>query len=205
MHHAYLLIGDQSENLQKLPKSEQEVGSDVRITTHERFGIKEARDLKHESTLRPLVRPYRTFVLIIGGITIEAQNALLKLFEEPSETAVFYLIVSCEDVLIPTLRSRLMTLDGVVSDQVISEAAQVFLKSSYADRLELITQYTKEKNVLWIEEVLQGVEFWAYQNENREALDAILFVRAYDRMRSASKKMLLEHIALSLSGAQQIG
>lgn len=204
MHHAYLLVGSREECLACIAEEDKAEGPDVLVYTHEQFGIDEARRLRYEATLRPVVRPYRTFILLLGTMTIEAQNALLKLFEEPHETVRFYLQVEKGDQLLPTLRSRLMTISEGKVREDITEEARIFLKSSYADRLTLVAERTQKKNLAWIGELLDGIELWAHKKQDREALDAILFVRRYEGRRGASHKMLLEYLALSLSAPEHV-
>ncbi len=72
------------------------------------IGVDEARALQRFLSLRPNVSPYRT--AIVDGaeaLSAEAQNALLKITEEPPESALIILIASDPEVLLPTLRSRL--------------------------------------------------------------------------------------------------
>jgi DNA polymerase-3 subunit delta' len=49
----------------------------------------------------------KTLLICASSYRIEAQNALLKLLEEPPRNIVFILIVSSKNGLLPTIRSRL--------------------------------------------------------------------------------------------------
>ncbi len=196
MHHANLLIGTLSESLKQINEADRKIGLDVLMYEYEKFGISEARTLKRESSLKSVEREYRVFIVSIQNITVEAQNALLKLFEEPAGVR-FYVVAPREDMFIPTLRSRFMLLESRESVERETLDADTFLKSSYAERLELVSSHAKSKDNGWFEDVLNGVEEHI-QNTRKEALKDLLFVRKYDRGRSASKKMLLEHLALSL-------
>ena len=74
----------------------------------ESIGVEEVRALQHFLALRPNVSPYR--MAIVDGaefLTTEAQNALLKLAEEPPEAAIIILVASDPDAILSTLRSRL--------------------------------------------------------------------------------------------------
>lgn len=71
------------------------------------IGIDEARRIKEFLRQRPLVSPFRT--VVIGDaerLTGEAQNALLKVSEEPPEYAIIILITRDPELLLPTLVSR---------------------------------------------------------------------------------------------------
>jgi DNA polymerase III delta prime subunit len=198
MHHANLIVGSVEACLSAIPKEDRQLGTDVLQYAFKRFGIDEARRLKQEATLRPLQRPYRTFIVVLDSITTEAQNALLKLFEDPDAAIRFYIIVPQEDMLIPTLRSRLMRLEGGTEAAEITEPARHFLGSSYAERLTMIAERTKEKDDVWICAVLDGIEVAVERERDQMAMRELLLVRQYEKWRGASKKMLLEHLALSL-------
>jgi hypothetical protein len=198
MHHAYLLVGERTASLEHIDEGDRVPGPDVSVYAFDRFGIDEARSLRHESSLMPVTRPYRVFIISFATITTEAQNALLKLFEDPVDTVRFYLITADADMLIPTLRSRFMELSGRTMDAIRSEVADNFLRSTYDKRLQDIAEHMKGKDVLWAEELLRGLEVWIQHKSEPTVLRDLVFVRTYDRTRSASRKMLLEHLALTL-------
>lgn len=197
MHHAVLIVGDVHESLALIDASERTPGPDVSIEAYIRFGIDEARALCHRASLMPMNRPHRVFIMSFGTITLEAQNALLKLFEDPNETSRFYILAESADVFIPTLRSRFMELRGK-EKQPASHSAEAFLKNAYKDRLEEIAKRMKEKDTSWTEELLAGLEIVIERRGDSALLRDLLMVRKYDKARSASQKMLLEHLALAL-------
>ena len=201
MHHAYLLVGEDDICLAYIKKHEPvfNSGADSATYRYQRFGIGDARTLTHEASLSPLQEPYRVFILILESITIEAQNALLKLLEEPHQKVRFYIIVPNEDILLSTLRSRLHQLSAVTQDVHITKEATDFLTCSYAERLSLVAERTKEADTEWMQHLLSGLELWAEKENDSDAMKVIIDVRTYERDRSASKKMLLEQLALSLS------
>ena len=72
------------------------------------IGIDAVRDLREHLAAFPGVAPYRTaLVLRAELLTTEAQNALLKVAEEPAPRSVLFLAATDEERLLPTLRSRL--------------------------------------------------------------------------------------------------
>jgi len=81
-----------------------------------------------------------------------------------------------------------------VSDEVVA-----FLESPYRVRLEEIAKRMKEKDTGWAKRLLDGIEVWAHVEHRSDILEEILLVRKYARSPGASLKMLLEHLALSLS------
>lgn len=72
------------------------------------IGIAQARTVREHLAAHPAAAPYRS-ALILGAelLTAEAQNALLKVAEEPPQRAVLVIATTDESRLLPTLRSRL--------------------------------------------------------------------------------------------------
>ncbi|SRR6266481_1592408 len=87
------------------------------------IGIDAVREVKNFLWQRPNVSPYR--VLIIDQaelLTEEAQNALLKITEEPPESGVLILVAKDPELLAPTLVSRLQKMHfGNVSEPKIQK------------------------------------------------------------------------------------
>src|SRR3989344_5144331 len=92
-HHAYFREGPLAE----LPELARAAGAgvglapgnpDLYIRRYEKFGIEEARALRELASLKSLSGK-ALFAIGAVSITTEAQHALLKLFEEPAQGAVF--------------------------------------------------------------------------------------------------------------------
>lgn len=71
------------------------------------IGIDEIRKVKNFVYSRPYIGP-KKFVIIDDGqfMTIEAQNSLLKVLEEPTDSSVIILVCPNSDLLLPTVVSR---------------------------------------------------------------------------------------------------
>ncbi len=197
MHHANLLIGNKDWALSQIPESEKNEGQDIFVTHYDRMSIANVRSLIHEANLRPVVREYRTFILICDSLLHEAQNALLKLFEEPNAHTVFYLILPREDILLPTLRSRLNLL-GVETYSEEGEIFNNFRKTGLADRLTMIAEKLKEEDTNWVETITHGFSRHAHETRDTTLMKDALLLESYIYTTGSSKKMLLEHIALTL-------
>ncbi len=196
-HHAHLLIGSRTWGFSLLPADERAPSLDVSIYDVGTFSIKDARSLAGETSEKPVERPYRTFVIACDAMLHEAQNALLKLFEDPNPDTVFYLIISRDDGLLPTLRSRLNLL-GREAAEKSNSAFESFRAASYADRLTLIGEKLTDDDVSWAEAVLRGAEACAEERRDPELIRTVMEISSYFRSPGGSKKMLLEHLALSL-------
>lgn len=197
MHHAFIHIGIPAafETLVRthMPLHEMEVIRE----SYERFSIDDARLLR-ERAASTSFHEGRVFMLRIEQASVEAQNALLKLFEEPSKGVQFFLSIPRYDAFIDTLHSRLMP---ILADAVsVSEdgVAGEFLSKSISAQLDEVAKRAKDKDTAWVETVLAGLEETLSQEKRYAALREVLFVRKYIHARGASLKMLLEHLVLSL-------
>lgn len=214
-HHAYGIVGAADARQEALSLIEREHAivargnPDVFVQKYEVLTIDDARGLKDLHATRPFAENGRKFFIIeTDSITHEAQNALLKIFEEPNEYAHFFLIIPSEESLLPTLRSRLFMVRNGREGESDWSAAQVkdFLVSSAADRIALvdelaadITDGKKTKSA--------ALDFCASLSrhlhddgieKNAAALAALARTESYLRDRAPSVKQLLEYAALSI-------
>lgn len=76
------------------------------------IGIEAVRDLRQFVKLRlPADKPWRIILIPqAGSLSGEAQNALLKLLEEPPQRTVFLLTAATEQSVLPTINSRVQKL-----------------------------------------------------------------------------------------------
>lgn len=197
MHHANLLIGRKDWAFSHIAPSDTVPGTDTIVLEYEKMGIEQVRSLIHDASLRPVERSYRSFIVVAGTILREAQNALLKLFEEPNEHTLFYVVLPREDILLPTLRSRfhLLAVEEAQSESGIFDA---FLKASPAERLSLIAKNVSDERTDWIYAIVQGFSEYAHTTRNPQTMRDALTLESYIHTNGSSKKMLLEHITLSL-------
>jgi DNA polymerase-3 subunit delta' len=87
------------------------------------IGIDAAREIKDFLWQKPNVSPRRTLILDEAELlTAEAQNALLKITEEPPASSLIILVSSDSDGLLPTILSRVEKIYfGLVPEREISQ------------------------------------------------------------------------------------
>lgn len=202
VHHAYLLVGPLESGMRTARTlfgldEAREHGPDVHVLRYATFGIDDARMLTRWAFQQPVAGTHRIFLIQCEQLTHETQNALLKLFEEPPQTSRFALMVPSEDTVIATLRSRFETV-SVATETQAPMLAEAFLAQRYAERLEEIARRSKNKEEGWHAQLLVSLEDFFHARGDMHALASIAFARTYSDRRGASRKMLLEHVALSL-------
>jgi DNA polymerase-3 subunit delta' len=100
---------------------------DIIKVTHEKPNVISVDDIRVQVNEDVLKMPYggKKKVYIINEaekMNPQAQNALLKTFEEPPEYAVILLLVTNEEELLPTIRSRAVTLNmKPVADKIVKK------------------------------------------------------------------------------------
>jgi len=154
---------------------------DFAAFVHVRLGINEVRDITTAAQLRPVAGDQQLFIIQTTFITHEAQNALLKLFEE-----------------LPTLMSRIGVVIATGDETDIDPAFAAFVEASYADRLKQIEAWHKGKDADWLQAMAAGVHSLRLFGLPVPCLAAVQLVGGKLATRGASNKMLLEHLALAL-------
>jgi DNA polymerase III delta prime subunit len=201
-HHAYLSYSNTLENA-AIPLQYKKQSVDVCHIISDRLTIDTVRDLIELAQKKPLQSVVRVFVLVCSELAVEAQNALLKLLEEPPESAEFYVVIPKTAILLPTLLSRLSVQVNTLEDAHLlhSQAQEVFasfLKLSIKDRMELVAERTKNKDLVWIESLISGAESYCHNKKDKELISLVVYVRSKLGQRGSSSKMLLEYLALSV-------
>lgn len=139
-------VGNLTEVLRKLFPTEIRDATDLFIYQNDTFTIEEARILKERHSTKPLSgRGF--FIVAATRFTREAQNALLKVLEEPGSHNHFFIITESPEQLLPTVLSRL-TLYRLGTEKGLPDQrkqADVFLRSSPGERLLFLEKITKEK------------------------------------------------------------
>ena len=212
-HHAYFLhsfkdaIFHLKDHLKDKFKINHTGNPDFYYQKFEVLGIDDSRRIKENHLSKGFVEGgKRIFVIECDGMTHEAQNSLLKIFEEPNEHTHFFLLMPSVEVLLPTLRSRLLVIEFERENEKESLIeVEKFLKLSKKDKIafvdELAEKISEEKATKHEAQIfLSSLEAAVYKNgleKNAKALKAILKARDYLNDRSASGKQLLEYVALS--------
>ncbi len=201
LHHAYLLIGSRASAEEFLHSFWGEKG--IKLTgspdyfpwSGELFGIDEARELTSRAAGKAFTGK-KVFLIAPDRISDEAQNALLKTFEDPYENTHFFLVVREEELILPTLRSRVQILRVEKKGEEENEAKK-FLSLSCKDRLSFAKKFADSEKSLsvFLDNLLTLLR------EGGKPADSIAHVyaaRRYSDDRAASARIILEHLSLVL-------
>lgn len=197
-HHAILV---RTTSVSGYDSSHFTVEGELIEQTYEKFGVDEARQLTVAAYSRPAQSQVQTFVVRAFFITLEAQNALLKIVEEPPVSSRFVLVVPADFVVLPTILSRC----EVVVDQTVYGANTVFaafLETGFKERLEQIDTAQKKKDTQWQREIKNGLI--VHVQLHPELATELEYCARLLLTRGASNKFLLEHAALTLPATKAV-
>lgn len=139
---------------------------DIVIIEHDKaIGIGEIRELQKRLFLKPLRGKFKAVILKNAqNLTLEAQNALLKVLEEPPPNTFIILTVAKKDLLLPTTTSRCKVIEIKeeavhFSGQELTQALttlETLLSSGVGERLKLAQDLGKNKDeaLFWLEKII---------------------------------------------------
>ncbi len=205
LHHANLLVGapEQAESYLHSLCDSWGVGlannPDFFAFKMETFGIEEARELKLLSTRKSVSGQAlgKMFFIAPTRLTLEAQNALLKTFEDPFPGTYFFLATRVEGLIVPTLRSRMQTI-RVSRDSVLeSRDAEAFLSLSIKDRLLFARAFALEEKSLLV--FLDSLLFLLRKQRGKgDLLKNVYNVRRLVGDSLITPRLVIEHLSLVL-------
>jgi DNA polymerase III delta prime subunit len=139
LHHAYLIEGEKEEIISELFEFIESIGINTKNNpdfihiSQDSFKIDDAKNLKSQSNEKAISYNLsngqmgkKVFVISINSFLSDAQNTLLKMFEEPIENTMFFLIIPDTAIMLPTLLSRFGSSkesDGPAPSGVVGQGA----------------------------------------------------------------------------------
>jgi DNA polymerase-3 subunit delta' len=210
LHHAYYFVENEIETAVLKLKEFLEKTVGVKISGNpdfyhrkfDTFTIDHARDISQSESRKDFFGDKKIFIIETDFITEEAQNALLKIFEEPTIGTHFF-IISPQEILLPTLKSRMQVFWNEIEKDLSKDS---ILSLNLKERMEVVKEITdgikdeektkqdaisflnKVERELYNDSVLKNAEKLKVCQQTRESL--------YDR--GAPIKMILENLVLSI-------
>ncbi|MBI2025553.1 hypothetical protein HYT04_02070 [Candidatus Kaiserbacteria bacterium] len=187
---------------------------DVVVLRYGLLSVEDARRVTELAAGAPFSGDTKVIIITASRAYHEAQNALLKLFEEPPRGTYLFLIMPSLGGILLTLRSRVQVLKSQISNLKSQTStrhkvnpAEEFIKANKERRSAIIKRLTNGKDEEERRElreealaILNGIEAVAYRSltsvESTALLSDIATLRGYLHDRSAPVKMILEHLSL---------
>lgn len=198
-HHAYGIESFSLEGEDITRLFDRKDLSYVFEKTYDTFKIDDARSIKALQSEK--TEKASLFVLKFFHITHEAQNALLKVLEEPSQNSYFILIFPYAKELLDTLKSRLHLLR--VDDEYEGIQLEPYLKLSLEQRFaynKKVGESGKEDSLSKedIAKFLNEAEMYLHTQGKRKEVFDILSLKKYLEAQGSSSKMILDQLAMIL-------
>lgn len=211
---SFILVGGSEE--ERLQKALDLTGQDLKISKFDTIiingetsiGIAQIRQLFHELSLKPYNSQARSTIIHPGELlTIEAQNALLKMLEEARETAVIILTTPQIDLFLPTVSSRCQIIKLETKTQTSLEEKEFetiiyhllsLIQSGVGERLKFAETLGKDREEikLWLTKLLTVCrEILLYKNSGSVDLQRVNMLTQYKtKLALLTTKNLLQMI-----------
>ena len=150
LHHAYLIEGAQEEivpeifKFMKNLKIETSGNPDFYHISVDSFKIEDARNLKSVEHEKSFSTGKKIFLISANNFLLEAQNTLLKIFEEPIENTHFFIIIPDVNTLLKTLISRFYLIKTKTGLKNELKAAEKFIVMPPNNRIDFIKELLVE-------------------------------------------------------------
>jgi len=224
LHHAYIIEGNCDSCVSELTdffantvQLKTRGNPNFIIEQRDTFLIEDARRLRELQLNKTQKDDRKVFIMSFNFITRGAQNALLKVLEEPTAGTHIFLVTPRKQIFLPTVLSRVVLVGEQEvnggNQTLISKDTEKFLAATYKDRMKQIVALVKkikdEKKskadaIMMLEEIIISLESdlhnKGYVTTIATAKKIQLLQRdlQYMQDQGASVKMLLEHTALIL-------
>lgn len=230
-HHAYGIYGElaktvpsATEFIEKTHGITASGNPDFEILKYDTFSIADARTFTARAVLVPIMGDTRVYIIAVKRMYNEAQNAILKLLEEPPSGSIIVIAIAYPTMLLQTVLSRLIPIpfdselqtESAKEDKSlasIEEAVRTFLKSTQVERIAYVKEAFKKKttkphvlrdnNALFLD-ILEKSVYKKYKdtkdtslkNTLWSALEDIETLRQYLYEKVTQARMLFEHLAI---------
>ena len=120
------------------------------------IGIDVIREIGYILRMRPAASSYKIFLIEEFHLaTEEAQNAFLKMFEEPPEYAYIFLITPYIDRLLKTVVSRAQIIE---ESRIKNKESRDLTLQSKDYKLKPLFEMSIGERFLWLDSLLKGIE-----------------------------------------------
>ncbi len=166
------------------------------------ISIVEVREVIKFLSKKPIQTPHNTVVIYDAHLlTIPAQNAILKILEEPPANSLIYLITTQPDQLIPTILSRCQ----IISTPYMSNKSNMsypfdlltkLQSAKIGDRLKILEEQEFDRASAL--KFLDDLELIIHNNLSLSKIYPSVFQTRKYLKANCNLKLSLDHLALSL-------
>lgn len=184
-----------------LPEHCRTASLDTTVLSYDVMTVSEARAFIELARERPLEARARTIVLVSRQLSEAVQNTLLKILEEPPATTELHIVIPHIGMLLPTVRSRVQVLASEENEAELDTDVTAFLAATIPERINMIAVWQKDENEEVGRAVIHMVGQWLVANPDVATSSirrAYQLVDTWYRLPGASRKMLLEELALTV-------
>lgn len=146
------------EEAKKISSREKVDVFDLEILEFEGLGIEDVRRIQKKIFLKPFKGKKKSLIMVLqAGITVEAQNSMLKLLEEPPPSSLIFIVLNNHLSLLPTILSRAKIIKLQEERESNDESLSQFLElKTDGDALSLAQEVSKDKTsaILWLENLI---------------------------------------------------
>lgn len=210
-HHAYLLLGniEHSRSFLYALLGEEKTSNDF-IADYGLLGVDEAAEIRLQQQEKV---EKKNIIISAERMSDNAQNALLKVIEEPNPGVMLYFLFPRQIPILPTIISRTITVVTPNNYQQLIFPVKDFLKSSHVQRLDQIDILDKNRKANK-QDVVQSYEVQEFLDalesglgmlfhkkpslQLQESFHAIRQARAWAGQVGIPQKYILEYIAVYL-------
>lgn len=229
LHHAYLIEGAREEIAPLIFEFMNDLGiltssnPDFCQITIDSFKMEDALALRAMGYQKGLTAGKKVFLISANSFSLDSQQALLKMFEEPIENTIFFLVVPDVAALLKTLVSRFYHISTRKDLAEEKKEAEKFIGMPLTSRIEFLKELladdeeeseearfpqdsARSKSLKFInalENVLHDkfvtkVNFTTDKQTDLSYFDQIFKVREFLRQPGSSAKSLMESVALAI-------
>jgi DNA polymerase III delta prime subunit len=218
LHHAYLIEGAEQEIVPEILKFIKSLGiktsanPDFYHLSFDSFKIEDARNLKSIEYEKGFSVGKKIFLISANNFLLEAQNTLLKIFEEPIENTHFFIIVPNKNALLKTLVSRFYLIETKRGQVEELKEAEKFITMPLKNRIdyikELLVEAEEDEETISLDSTrskalkfLNALEVILHERFLKNSSDAepfshIFKVREFLSQPGSSVKTLMESVAI---------
>jgi hypothetical protein len=219
LYHSYVIEGDPEKTgvllleFLEMKGITEKQNPDVLFQVYESFTMDNSGEIKDWHSRRGIGENKKICIIATNFINREAEQTLLKIIEEPSESTHFFIIVPDSSVLLETIISRVHVVKTKqLVDIDLQKLVSSFISSTPKDRIDKIAVIIKEnkdeensgKLRSFATQFVNEIESVFYQKFKKDRnnkqikfiLDELQKSRDYLSTSGASVKMILEHLAL---------